>query len=53
VVYSRIEGVDNVGGAGVRTKVINRIDEGKVYLFSEPHLRFSELIEATTEADLT
>ena len=26
--------------------------EGAGYLFSEPHLRFSEIIETTTEADL-
>jgi len=48
----RIADVNNVDD-GVRTKDINMIDENEVRLFSKPHLRFGELVEATTEANLT
>jgi len=37
-------------GASKNNKMIG---EGRAYLFPEPHLCPGELIEATTEADLT
>lgn len=53
MIYSRIDNVNDADDAGVRTNNVNTINEGKARSFSEPHLRFGELIEATTETDLT
>lgn len=52
MIYSMIDDIDSGDDAGVRPREVHTGSEGAGYLFSEPHLRFSEAIETTTEADL-